>query len=565
MSHRIEPRRHGPFRGKPARSLAVAIAFATVIAACGGDDDPSDAEASTAESATAVDDTTGPSSVDTGGAVSSAPDTASSSPDSAPSEGGGVALKIVLEQTPETIDICDEQLSPVGVLLRGNVSQPLTNLVVETGEIEPMLATEWSSPEPNVWEFKLRDDVTFHDGQPFNADAVAQWINRVIDPAAECYTLGSALNENVLGAEVVDDFTVRINLEAPDPILPRRLAFVGIGAPSANPLEKVQAPIGTGPYKFVSWSPGEDFEVARYDGYWGEPPDVSAVTYYFRAESSVRAAMAAADEVDIAALIGPQDADAPGAISYMVSETLYYRIDMTLPPFDDIRVRQAMNYAIDRQTLIDNVYNGLGEPANEIFIPSTVGYSPDVKWEYNPDKARDLLAAAAADGVPIDTPFGVYGIASQRGANGSEIQDTIAIMLQDVGLNASTEIVADYLPRLNLPTDPSYGPVILQSFHGNSLGDAHSSLTGKLSCGSAQAPICDETFDAMLVAAGQLAGDERRAALEAASKYIFDNVVPLIPVAHMSSTMIITNDAVEYTPNAATSERIVIADINIAD
>jgi peptide/nickel transport system substrate-binding protein len=340
------------------------------------------------------------------------------------------------------------------------------------------------------------------------------------------------------------------------------MSFVDIGAPSADPKSKAKVPIGTGPFKFVSWSPGANFEMTRFDGYWGQKPEVEAATYMFRAESSVRAAMASTREVDIATAIGPQDADMPGALTYTVAETMYFRSDLTLPPLNDIRVRRAINYAVDRQAFIDNVYGGKGEPANDIVLPTVTGYNPDVTWNYDPDKARQLIAEAAAAGTPVDAPIQIITERDVRGSNGTEAADTISAMLQAVGLNTHVVNVDNIQDPLTTPEDPGKEAALVLNVHGNSLGDSQVSLAGKLGCSGPQSRLCDPVFDATLVDAGGAAGAERAAKLQAASKYIYDNVVPLLPVAHLTDTMVITNPSLKYKPNSATSEKLVLSDMS---
>lgn len=483
--------------------------------------------------------------------------------------GGGAAdpgdrpLRVVLAQTPFSMDPCDSNHSANGPLLLGNITESLVDIDITTGELGPGLATEWTQTSPTTWRFTLRPGVTFHDGSALTGESVAAWINRINDPAANCYLRGAIIDDNLQTATAVDATTVDIQLAEPDPILPRRLAFVSIGVVPPDPATKAATPIGTGPYAFVSYSPGSDLEVQRFDGYWGDAPPYPSVVYSFREESSVRAAMASTGEADIAMAIGPQDANMPGAVTYTVAETVYYRLDVTLAPLNDVRVRTAIGHAIDRKTLIDNVLGGKGTPANEIFLPSVVGYPQDVTWDYDPELARRLIAEARAAGVAVDTPFTVFAEANTRGTNGTELPDTIAAMLQAVGLTVSTEIVPDDRERLANPINPAYSPALVQNVHGNSLGDAYISLYGKLGCGATQSPVCDERFEQLLKAGGEASGEQRGVLLADAARFAATDLVAILPIAHLTDTMVITNERIHYTPNSATSERLVIAEMTV--
>lgn len=485
-------------------------------------------------------------------------------PDPTTSAAADAKLRIVMANPPKggTMDTCDGDNNQ---LLQENITEPLVRAHGETGELEPALALEWTEESPTRWTFTLREGVTFHDGQPFDAEAAAWWLNRALDPALECYVRDSVLTSDITAVSAVDEHTLAVDLGTPDPILPRRLAFVPIGAPSDDPTVRVEEPVGTGPYQFVSYTPEQSFEMTRYDDYWGEAPDVADVEYIFRTESSVRAAMASTSEVDLATSISAQDAGAPGAQTYTVAETLYARLDSEVEPFDDLRVRQAVNMAIDRQTFIDNVFGGNGEPAGEIFLPNVVGFNPDVTWEYDLDEAKRLIAEAKADGVDVSREIEVLGRAGLRNSNGSETMDTLVAMLNEAGLNAKTTVMEfeQYRDRFEQPQDPAAAPLMIINVHGNSLGDSHLSLAGKLGCGAPQSPVCDETFQKMLDDAGAAGGAEREDLLKEASQYAHDEMAFLVPIAYTTDTLIVANECVEYAPNPATFQKLVIAEISM--
>ena len=143
--------------------------------------------------------------------------------------------------------------------------------------------------------------------------------------------------------------------------------------------ERTREPVGTGPYRFVSWTPGTSVVLERSADYWGEPPEVAKVTYVFRGESAVRAAMVAAGEADIAPNIAVQDATDPEMdFSYFNSETSSLRIDLSKPPLDDLRVRKAINLAIDRDAMIGTIFSEDVVKATQMVVPSINGHNPDL-------------------------------------------------------------------------------------------------------------------------------------------------------------------------------------------
>ena len=478
--------------------------------------------------------------------------------------GDGRTLRVAVAYEPLSMDLCDSSSARNGMFMVENVGEPLVDLDFKTMELKPRLAESWKAVDPVTWQFTLRDGVTFHNGQPLTAQAVADWINRVLNPDLECWLYGSVLDDNVQKAEAVDARTVTLNPSSPDTILPRRLAFVMIGFVGSDAKQKTQTPIGTGPYQFVEYNPSADVQISRFEKYWGKPANFDKVVYPIRVESSVRSAMAAAGEVDIASMIASQDAKAHGAVNFTVGETIYFRIDTKLPPFDDLRVRRALSLAIDRKTFVQNVYGGLGEPANAIVIPQTVGYPDHVTTDYDLAGAKALLAEARADGVKTDTPFKVVGWAGMRSSNGSEVPDTIVAMLKAAGFNASTQLLENEAMRTRLGSanDPTFGPAVVLNAHGNSLGDALVSLQGKLGCKAPQSSVCDNRLDALLKKAAQASGEERAQLLSDAFSYEHDELVALVPVAYMADT-IIRSDRASYEPNLASSERIDLSEVTV--
>jgi peptide/nickel transport system substrate-binding protein len=479
--------------------------------------------------------------------------------------GDSTSIKIVNPESPGQVDPCWSNKSALGRILGGNITEGLTGLNFTTGEVVPSLAESWQSVDPTTWRFKLRQGVKFHNGEAFNADAVVKWFDRVLNPDSKCYVLGTIIDDNLKGAKKIDDYTVDFTMAQPDPILPRKLSFVDIGAPATAVLTPNQDPIGTGPYKFDGWQQGQDLKMSAFPDYWGPKPQIKSVEYLFRTDSTVRAAMAKTHEVDIATALGPQDATAPGAITYITNEVLYYRIDLDTPPLNDIRIRQALNYAIDRPTFIKSVMAGNGKPAYEIVTETALGFNPNDTWDYNPEKAKELIAAAKADGVPVDRPIEVIGQPGERGANGTEVMDTTVSMLQAVGLNAKTVSVADNNVRLQQePRSPNYGPGLVQNIHGNSLGDSSLTMAIKLSCQNPESLLCDQKFESMMLAGAAEADDTQRDKLfQDAWQYLHDNVVPFLPIAALGDIMIIANKNINYTPNAGSFEKLKVADFKL--
>ena len=186
--------------------------------------------------------------------------------------------------------------------------------------------------------------------------------------------------------------------------MPAMMGTMTVVSPNTQEAKGVREPKGTGPYLFNTWTPGQSVTLKRFDGYWGDKPEVENATYVWRNESAVRAAMVKTGEADIAASIGVQDANDPKMdFSYFNSETSRLRIDMTRAPLNDIRVRKAMNLAIDLDGLTGTIFPEGVVKMTQIVVPSINGHNPTLKpWPYNPAEAKKLVKAAKADGVPVD-------------------------------------------------------------------------------------------------------------------------------------------------------------------
>lgn len=284
-------------------------------------------------------------------------------------------------------------------------------------ELEPSLATEWEAVEDDVWEFKLREDVKFHDGSDFNADVVKTNIERVMDE--EVGSPRAFLYEMISDIEVVDDHTVRFITEYPFAPLPAHLAHSGGAMVAPDLIEEdyeamedgeepgsviTENPIGTGFFEFEEWKPGEYISLSKNEDYWGEPANVDTVTFKVVDEDQTRVAELLTGDShiidplspsDVAQVEGEEGVEPARQASVSLS---YVGFNADKEPFDDPKVRQAINMAIDKSEIIDGIYDGAGIPAVGPLAPDVFGYDPDVEGlEYDPDKAKELLEEAGLE------------------------------------------------------------------------------------------------------------------------------------------------------------------------
>ena len=418
-------------------------------------------------------------------------------------------------------------------------------------QLQPMLATEWATVDDVTWEFKLRDDVTFHNGDPFTAADVKFTIERTYDP--EAATLVATVFGTVDNVEVVDDYTVRFNMKAPDPLLPGRLAFYGGQIIPQAYFEEVgaeefgQAPIGTGPVMFTEHVPDERLVLTRNDDYWQEPIAVETVTFRPIPEVSARIAALETGEVDIITRV-PTDqiqrvADLPDARA----ETVLYNglyviaVNSTVEPLDDPLVKQALALAIDRQLIIDELWSGQGIVPSQPAVETDFGYDPSLPpLAYDPDRARALLEEAGYDGTPV-----VFETTDGYVANDRVMAEAIAAMWQEVGVTVDLSVI-EVSVRAEKNTNKAFLGV-WWSDPTSTLSDPDGMMWRLLAPGGAQDYWRDEEFDRL--------GAEARSSLDPAVReanyhqmfQIFLENFPWIPVLQPYEAYGVVN-SVEWYP-----------------
>lgn len=280
------------------------------------------------------------------------------------------------------------------------------NLVAldENLERTPGLATEWSASEDGlVWTFKLREGVTFHDGTPFDAEAVKFTFDRLLDENLGLPS-GGRFRPVIDEVVVVDPLTVEFRLDVVYPAFPGLVAIMHAGIVNPNP--EVQATLdtqgsGTGPFRFVEWRTGEYVLQAAYDGYWGEPAAVDEIRWIWSAEPSVGNMALMTGDADVVNAPAPVFAQQIGANPDLVlhqspsSRVYWVALNMEMEPFDDVRVRQALNYATDREALVGALMFGFGSPANSPLGEAVFGYDDTLlPYVHDVEMARSLLAEA---------------------------------------------------------------------------------------------------------------------------------------------------------------------------
>ncbi len=289
----------------------------------------------------------------------------------------------------------------------------------ENSELQPLLATSWEAVDDLTWEFTLREGVLFHDGSELTAEAVKASFDRLLDPdiASPRLFLFSMLEEVI----VVDDYTVQFVTQFPFAPLPAHLAHSGGAIISLNAIEAdyeemaagnepgsylSQNPVGTGFFIFESWEPGNQLKMVRFDDYWGENAKLDSVTFRVVPESLTRLSELETGFAHIADPVEPSDIsrveNMDNAFMEITSVTVmaYIGYNCDKAPFDDVRVRQAISMAINKEDIIAGAYEGTAIPAEGPIAPGVFGHDPTISGlPYDKGMAAELLAEAGyADG-----------------------------------------------------------------------------------------------------------------------------------------------------------------------
>ena len=479
------------------------------------------------------------------------------------SGGGGYdpdTLRIVLAQEPPTLEPCESSLTSTGIVVRSNITEPLVERDATTGDLHPLLATDWEQTSPDQWTFHLRDGVTFSDGTPFTSADAAFSIDRAVNSDLQCNVDGYVFGDEVLTLQPPDEHTVVVGTTEPDPILPLRISFVEMVPRSTSVTEKVREPIGTGPYAIDRWDYGQKLTLTRNPGYWGPPPAFGRAEYQWRSEGSVRAAMITNDEADIAVGLGPEDGAGDLGVPFQNNETTALRMQAAEPPLDDIRIRQAVNYAVNRTGIVKALFRDLGEPAAQLIPSGVVGYNADLPlWPHDLDKARALVEEARADGVPTDREIRLIG----RTAQFPKITETIEVLqseLAEIGLNVKIEMMdtASQLEYQLRPFPPDTGPYLLMIMHGNQAGDAAFTLDQYMLSDGPQAAYGTTEFDAKIRAAEALTGEDRQNAFAELFAEEPQEIMQMAYIAHMQG-ILGKSPRIDYTPDPATGDEMRLA------
>jgi peptide/nickel transport system substrate-binding protein len=441
--------------------------------------------------------------------------------------------------------------------------------------VVPGLAESWTLVNNLTWEFKLRKGAKFHDGSEMTAEDVAWSLDRpatiVGSPSKfDVYTRA------IINKKIVDPYTIRFTTREPYPLLPADLTSVLIVSKKASAgvasedYASGKGMIGTGPFKFVKFLRDDRLELERNEAYWGPKPAWSKVTLRFIPNGATRVAALLSGDVEAIENVPTPDlprirADASITVFSKVSQRLIYlsldQVRDNSPfvtdrdgkpfarnPLKDLRVRQAMSMAINREAIRERVMEGLAEPTANLVAPILPGFNPALKVvKYDPEGAKKLLAQAGYPngfGLTLHTP-------NNRYINDEKITQTIAQMFARVGIASKVEASPNAVFSVHAA---KHEYSIFLFGMGATTGDSSFTLRAVLACENSErgygtfnfSRYCNPKMDDVIVKAMATVDNAARANLLQEAAALSLNDVAIIPL-HQQVTTWATRKGIGYT------------------
>lgn len=432
------------------------------------------------------------------------------------------------------------------------------------GAIVNDLAESYQNIDDVTWEFKLKEGITFHDGSPLSSADVKYTMDTIRDPEKK-YRLASDFS--FMTVEIIDDLNFKIITDAPFAALLLRLNYVKI-IPKAY-VENVgdeafaQAPIGSGPYKFVEWQKDDKVVIEAYDEYFGGRPAIDVVTYRVIPEDASRIAALESGEVDIIANVATsqvsrlEEKEGIEVVGSPTTRVVFVSMNTLIEsPLQDPKVRQAINYAVDKEALIQGVLDGYAKQVATISTPEYEGFDPSITpFEYDVQKAKDLLAEAGyPDGFPLDFSVTVGLL------NSTDVVQVIAAQLSEVGIECNV-IVEDSAQQREKIAAGTVEPLYLQGIGGPY---SNIDLIAKLvfSTGERYSTYSNPDFDALRLQAASEVDLEKANALNSQLQQMLKDLAPAIFLYQQYSLYgVNTNRVVNWVPRV--DEMVVVIDADV--
>ena len=426
-----------------------------------------------------------------------------------------------------------------------NIYEGLVKYAEKSTEIEPCLAESWDiSQDGTEYTFHLKTGVKFHDGTEFNADAVVKSVSRQLSGNATAdMPYATFTFDGVKSVEAIDKNTVKFTLAAPSTPFLSNLAMP-LAAPivSSKALEEHkgnlnEAPVGTGPFKFLSWDKGEKIILEKNTNYWGDKAKLDKVVFKVVKENSVRASELMTGSIDAMDAVDASDVEKLKEKKFNIfnesgMNVNYMAFNCSRAPFDNVKVRQAICYAINRDELVQYLYQGYSEIAKTALPKFIPGYKDSVTgYEYNPDKAKALLAEAGQENLNINMV--IYSTGRQYNTVGPKLAEAIQNYLSKVGVTAKIDVYE--WKEYKTKAKQGEGNITFSGWNGDN-GDADNFLSlysGKeIQSGLNAAKYSNPEVDKLLLQAKQLPNGAERNTIYGKIQDLVSQDAAWLPISH---------------------------------
>lgn len=404
----------------------------------------------------------------------------------------------------------------------------------EQGRQTPSLATHWQAVTPNLWRFQLRPGVRFANGRPLDAEAAARSFRWLASDAGRSTVIGNELRA-IESARATGPLTLEITTSRPDPILPKRLVAAYIVEPDLwnrlGPDGFALAPIGTGPYRLRAWDQRRRRAELTANPHAWRKPQVPNLSIIELPDSAVRTQALLSQDVDLAQ-VEIEESDRLRARGYVVRHSPSMSVmsvalinqRQTPGPLQDVRVRRALNMAVDRNAIAEVLLRGLGTPAGQPAPRMSTGHDPAIKpYPHDPAQARKLLGQAGyPQGFDLDIDIQVNAFPAD-----ALIYQAVAHDLRQIGIRPRLRIItlADYLRKL--ATNGWTGDAFAASWNNAPYNDATRAMES-FSCRRARPFFCEPALAAELERVSAITDDATREAAMRKLSRAFHEAAPAL-------------------------------------
>ncbi|WP_228548328.1 ABC transporter substrate-binding protein [Sporosarcina obsidiansis] len=468
-------------------------------------------------------------------------------------------------------------------LVTKNIYETLVVFDKETTDILPGLAKKWDVSEGGKkWTFQLQENVKFHDGSDFTADSVVYNFERMMDKdhpnrdGGDFSVYRGMFNgfkgegSSIETVSAIDEHTVEFNLVEPQATFLTNVGMHAFGIISPEALKKYgkkinENAVGTGPFKFVSWSPNDNITIVKNEDYWiPDLPKLDKIIYKVIPDNTARLTAMKNGELDIMVGLNPSDlksVEANKDLHVTLRPPLnvgYLSVNNMKAPFDNVKVRQAINHAVDKKAIADAYFYGLANPVENLLPSASWAYNHEIEsYEYDLDKAKALLAEAGyPDG--FDLEFSITSNSRIYMQQPTKMVEAMKDSFEKIGINVKVVTLewAAYLEQLRSGRH-SIGLIGWVGDNGDPDNFLYSTLSkNNAVIGSAQNHTFyknDEVSDLLMQAKGILDQEERAAVYKKIQEIVHEDA-PFVPLVEVSEAVVSGENVKDYFPHPTGAE-----------